>query len=378
MCRRRSHYGDRVHVLIAPDAFKGTLAADEAARAIALGWSRARPSHALLVKPLSDGGPGFVAALAEAHGVPLLRCRVTHSLGETVDAHWCMHAGTAYVESAQAVGLDRGLDVMRAASSGVGQLLRCAVDAGATRIVVGLGGTNVTDGGAGMLAALGATATDGAGRPVPLDQGPQALANVTEVHLEAPLEAMHGVELVLATDVDVPLLGPRGASLGFGPQKGATDAQLPLLEHALGCFAEACGRREDGRDPAIALGAGAAGGLGFALLRLGGRRESGIDFVWDESGIELAGIDLVVTGEGHLDWQSMRGKVVSGVARRAQDRGVPVIAIAGRVGITPRERSEMGLDAAYSLVDMFGEARATGDPAATLADAAERLTRTWG
>lgn len=366
-----------MRILIAPDAFKGTLSAREAAAAIAAGWARTNPGAECLQRPVSDGGPGFVSALAAARGVPLCYERTTDSLGRPLDAAWCLADGSAYIEVAQVVGLDRGTDVLHATSYGLGILLRAALAAGASRLVLGLGGTNVNDAGAGLLAALGATATDEAAANVPLDLGPLPLLRAARVELAAPLQLLAGVELVVATDVDVPLLGPRGATYGFAAQKGALDPDLLRLESALAAFSRACGRREDGKDAAIALGAGAAGGLGFALLRLGAERVPGIDFVLDSSDLGMDAVDLVVTGEGALDWQSMRGKSVSGVARRALEQGVPVIAIAGRVDITARERAEMGLDAAYSVGELVGEDEALSAPAASLAAAAARVARTW-
>lgn len=367
-----------MRILVAPDGFKGTLSAAEAADAICAGWLRARPDHDMVCKPLSDGGPGFVQAMAAAHGVPVLTTPAQHSLGGTVEAEWCRHGRTAYLESAQVAGLDRGLGIWRATSAGLGDVIAVALEAGVERIVVGLGGTNVCDGGAGLLARLGAMATGATGTPAPLDAGPGPLASVAAVDLASVMLRFAHVEVLAATDVDVPLLGARGAALGFASQKGAQEADLPRLEQALGAFAQACGRRPDGKDAAVMLGAGAAGGLGFALLRAGGARVPGIGFVWEESDISLDGVDLVITGEGSLDWQSMQGKVISGVARRAQQRGIPVIALAGRVLITPRERVDMGLDAAYSVSEMLGEARSLGEPAEALADASARLVRTWG
>lgn len=362
-----------MRILVAPDAFKGTLTAAEAADAIVAGW----PAAEGLVRPLSDGGPGFVSAMARAHSVTVRTTRVSNSLGVDVDARWCAVGDTAYLEVAQAVGLEFGTNVMRATSVGVGQLIVAARDAGLRRIVVGLGGTNVNDGGAGLFAALGGSATDGAGKPVSLVDGPLPLRDVATVDLADALAAVDGLELVAATDVDVPLLGARGATFGFAPQKGAIEPQLVILESALQRFADACGRRGDGRDPAVALGAGAAGGIGFALLRLGARRVPGIDTVWDESRIDLDGVDLIVTGEGNLDWQSQRGKVVSGVARRGIERGIPVIALCGDVDMARRERMELGLAAAYSMVEFAGEDRALGAPAETLTALAQRVARTW-
>jgi len=270
------------------------------------------------------------------------------------------------------------MDPLRATSTGLGELIVGALAAGAREIVVGLGGTNVNDGGAGMLGALGARAVDAGGRPVALDSGPLPLRDIASVDLSAAVERLSGCRLVVASDVDVPLLGPRGATYGFAAQKGAGADDLSVLEASLATFSAACGRRADGKDAAVALGAGAAGGLGFALLRLGAERVPGIDFVLDASDLPIVRVDLVVTGEGALDWQSMRGKAVSGIARRCLEHGVPVIAIAGRVDITARERSEMGIDATYSMTELVGEDLAMSQPAASLAAAAERVARTWG
>ena len=367
-----------MRILIAPDDFKGTLSAAEAAAAIAAGWLRTKPGTELFERPLSDGGPGFVESIAHARGLEIRQTVVRHALGMHVQAMWCSDGSTAYVEAAQAVGLEFGRDVMRASSFGLGELLRSVRDTDVDRIVVGLGGTCVNDGGAGMFAALGATAATADGSPCVLDQGPAALRSIASIDLAEPLAAFADIELVAATDVDVPLLGPRGATYGFAPQKGAIDPQLIELESALQRLSEAVGRRADGKDAAVALGAGAAGGLGFALLRLGATRVPGIDTVWNESDIDLAGIDLVITGEGTLDWQSQRGKVVSGVAQRGMAAGIPVVALCGQVEMARRERTETGLAGAYAMLDVVGEAAAFDQPAESLATLAERVARTWG
>ncbi len=367
-----------MRILLSPDDFKGTLSADDAARAIATGWRAKRLSDDVLVKPLSDGGPGFVAAIAASRAVATRTTTTVHALGGAVEAQWCLAGDTAYLEAAQVLGLDRGTDIWHATSCGLADVLADALAAGAHRIVVGLGGTCVNDGGAGMLEGLGAIATARAGQPLAVSGDVTQLAMAGAIDLAPARGLFREVALVAATDVDVPLLGPRGATHGLAKQKGATAEDLPMLEDALAAFAAACARREDGKDASVMLGAGAAGGVGFALLALGATRESGFDTVWRESEIDLAGVDLVITGEGRLDWQSMRGKVVSGVAKRAQQAGVPVLAIAGDVTITPRERSEMGLDAAYSLTEWFGAERAVQEPAQCLAEAATRLVRTWG
>lgn len=367
-----------MRILIAPDGFKGTMTAAAAADAIADGWRSTTPDVKVRLRPLSDGGPGFVLAIARARDAALRVERVRASLGGSTDAAWCLDGSRAYVEVAQAVGLQFGTDVVHATSAGVGELLLAARASGATSVVVGLGGSNVNDGGAGMLGALGARAWDAHGARVPLDRGPLALRSIAKVDLTECMVALDGVELIAATDVDVPLLGPRGATFGFAPQKGAIDAQLLELESVMQRFAEACGRRDDGKDASVALGAGAAGGLGFALLRVGAERRPGIDTVWDESGIALDGVDLIVTGEGALDWQSQRGKVVSGVARRGIERGIPVVALCGRVDMARRERMELGLAAAYSMSDLEGEDVAMHRPIETLRALAARVARTWG
>lgn len=367
-----------MRILIAPDDFKGTLSAPEAAAAIAAGWRRTRPDADLLERPVSDGGAGFVYALASARGVPLRTVNTSDAFGRPIAALWCLDGGTAYIEAAQVVGLHLGCDIRRASSAGVGGVVAAAVRAGAHTVVVGLGGTNVNDAGAGMLGALGAIAHDVTGASIPLDAGPSPLAGVATVDLSAPAAVLAGVELIVATDVDVPLLGPRGATYGFAGQKGAAEADLEGLEGALAAFARACGRRDDGRDAAVALGAGAAGGLGFALMRIGATRVPGIEYVLAASRLDLHGVDLVVTGEGCLDWQSMRGKAVSGVAAMAQAAGVPTIALAGRIDITARERSEMGLDGAYSVSELVGAEASFADPAQALTETAARVARTWG
>ena len=374
----RRRYRLSVRILIAPDDFKGTLSAAEAAAAIASGWKRTKPAADLIERPLSDGGPGFVEAIAHARGLAVQQTVVRHALGMHVQATWCADGSTAYVEAAQAVGLEFGRDVLRASSYGLGELLAAVRKTEVRRIVVGLGGTCVNDGGAGMLAALGAVATTNNGSPCPLDEGPGALRSIASIDLSAPVAVFDGIELIVATDVDVPLLGPRGATYGFAPQKGAIDLQLVELESAMQRLSDAVGRRADGKDAAVALGAGAAGGLGFALIRLGATRVPGIDTVWAESDIDLTGVDLILTGEGTLDWQSQRGKVVSGVAQRGMNAGIPVVALCGQVEMARRERTETGLAGAYGMVELVGEEAAFDRPAESLATLAERVARTWG
>jgi glycerate kinase len=361
-----------MRVLIAPDDFKGTLSAVEAAEAIAAGWRSHAPDDTLTLIPMSDGGPGFVRAVSTVLGGDIAPVGLRGPMGETAIGMVLMVDGAGYVESAHGCGLalvhpDRR-DARAATSYGVGQLIAAAIDSGARRIVVGLGGTASTDGGAGMLAALGATARDAAGVPVALDAGGAALADVVTVDL-APARARVGdVEIVVASDVDSPLLGSRGAARGFAAQKGADDAAVDELEAALSSYSRAIGRQADGKDPAVALGAGAGGGLGYGLMLLGGRRVPGIETVMGVLGLETAigESDLVITGEGCFDWQSLRGKVVTGVAAAALDQGRPVVVLAGRVEVGKREYVALGITEAHA-------ASADGDVPATAAEAARAL-----
>jgi glycerate kinase len=364
-----------MRVLIAPDKFAGTLTAVQAADAIAAGWGRTSPADELRAAPLADGGPGFADTVAAAVGGQLLAVTVSGPRGEPVPATVVFAGETAYVEAAQACGLhlvpEGERDPRETTTYGVGELLVAAVGAGASRIVVGLGGSATNDGGAGLLAALGAGPRDLLGR------GAHGLAALRseQVDLAAARRTLRGATLVAATDVDNPLHGLRGATVGFAEQKGATREQLPELEQAL----EHWGNLVDERS-ALAKGAGAAGGLGFALLALGAQRVPGIATVMDIVGFGelLSGTDLVVTGEGSLDWQSLRGKVVSGVAQAAMERGVPVIVLAGQVLVGRRELSALGVEAAYPVADGPAEVAASlAHPAERLADLAERIARTW-
>jgi glycerate kinase len=361
-----------VRVLIAPDDFKGTLSAVEAAEAIAIGWRSHAPDDTLTLIPMSDGGPGFVRAVSTVLGGDIAPVGLRGPMGETAIGMVLMVDDTGYVESAHGCGLalvhpDRR-DARAATSYGVGQLIAAAIDSGARRIVVGLGGTASTDGGAGMLAALGATARDAAGSPIALEAGGAALAGVVTVDLAPARARVADVEIVVASDVDSPLLGSRGAARGFAAQKGADDAAVEELEAALTSYSRAIGRRADGKDPAVALGAGAGGGLGYGLMLLGGRRVPGIETVMGVLGLEAAiGVsDLVITGEGCFDWQSLRGKVVSGVAAAALNQGRPVVVLAGRVEVGKREYVALGITEAHA-------ASADGDVPATPAEAARAL-----
>lgn len=365
-----------MRILIAPDKFAGTLTAPEAARAIAEGWQLQKPEDILTLAPMADGGPGFVDVLAEALGGQILAATVRGPLGDDVPLSMLKVDGTVYIESAQACGLHLvgTLEPLAATSYGVGEALRAAVNAGAGRIVIGLGGSATNDGGAGMLDALGAVADR------PLDRGPEGLAGISVCDVSSARALLGGVELVIATDVDLPLLGMFGATKTFGPQKGLGESDVMRVDGILDSFVVAtCGTAPSDRRAADDKGAGAAGGLGFALLLLGAARVSGIDLVADAVGLVLqaAEHDLVVTGEGAFDYSSRAGKVVFGVAQSAAAAARPCIVLAGQVTVGSRETRAMGVESAYSMVDLVGEDESLSNPHTALARLAERVARTW-
>ena len=364
----------RMRILIAPDKFAGTLTAVEAAEAIAEGWRRRAPHDEMVLVPMADGGPGFVDVLHASLGGDLLAVTVSGTYGESVPGSVLLVDGTAYVESAQACGLhltpvDRR-DPERGSSRGVGELVAAAVDAGAREVVVGLGGSGTNDGGAGLLAALGATAEPTGA----LEGGPQALSTLESVDLAAARARVQGVGLRAASDVDNPLLGLIGATNVYGPQKGVAADRLQAVDAMLETLAATTDKKV-----ALAKGAGAAGGLGFALLLLGATRQPGVEVVLEAVGLreKAAAADLVITGEGAFDFSSRSGKVPYGVASVAAEALVPCVALAGKVLIGSREMRTLGVESAYALVDLVGEDAAFADPAGSLAALAERTARTW-
>jgi len=380
-----------VRVLIAPDCFTGTLTAGQAAEAIAEGWRRSAPDDDLTLLPLSDGGPGFLDVLSQVLDGATVSVSVADPLGRPVPAAILLvdtdGRRTAYIESAQACGLHllavAERDPMVTSTFGVGQLVEAAVAEGATRVVVGLGGSGTNDAGAGMLAALGTGDTGAlAGGGVKLaDLDDDALHGLTEV-----LERLHAIEFVLATDVDSPLLGFHGASAVFGPQKGATPEMAQELESALGRFTEVVRKVVPaGRDLLTGKemrldrepGAGAAGGLGYGLLLLGGRRVSGVQAVLEAVGFDalVQAADLVVTGEGSFDWQSLRGKVVAGVAEAALANATPTVVIAGQALVGRRETMDLGISGTYAVAENPGQVAAA--LAGTLSARTARVATTW-
>lgn len=372
----RSGGASGVRILVAPDKFKGTLTGPVAAEAMAAGVHRVLPAAAVDQIPLADGGEGTVDAVL-ATGATEHRLSVPGPLGDPVEAHLALLGTTAVIESAQACGLQllspTTQTALRANSAGVEPLVRAAWEAGATRIVIGLGGVACTDGGTGLATALGARFLDASGTPV--DRG--ALHRVATVDLSGLDPRVASTSFVAATDVTNPLLGPTGAAAVYGPQKGAGPAEVELLDTGLATVADAVesvtGDRLRDRP-----GAGAAGGLGWGLQALlGAEVRSGGDLVMDLLGLPtaLGHVDLVLTGEGKLDAQSRYGKGPVALAELAAQHGLPTIAVAGTVD--PEGRAGTGFATVWSLVEEVGAEAALNHTAASLTDVTARALRQW-
>lgn len=344
--------------LLAPDSFKGSLTAAEAADAMAAAIRQVQPDAEMILMPLADGGEGTVEALVLATGGRRQTAVVTGPLGEPVEASFGLlgpNSETAVVEMAAVAGLllvppDRR-DPRHTTTYGVGELLRAAANSGVRRIVIGLGGSATNDGGAGAMQALGVRFLDAAGTslPTPITGGDLArLFQIDAANLRLP-----AVEFVIASDVTNPLLGPNGASAVYSPQKGADAAIVAELEVSLANYA-AILRRDVGKDVADLPGAGAAGGLGAGLMVfLDARMQSGIDLVLDAAGFDekAIGADWLLTGEGRIDAQTLHGKTISGVLNRCRQLGIPVIAFGGSVDESAGEQlAAQGLRAAFPIV----------------------------
>jgi glycerate kinase len=346
-----------LRVVVAPDKFKGSLTAVQAAAAIAAGFAAAHPDAVIVQLPVADGGEGTVDAALTAGFTPH-RVVVQGPTGQPVTAVLAVREGTAVIEMAEASGL-RLLPLARpapltASSYGTGELVRAALDAGASRIVLGVGGSASTDGGAGMAQALGAQLLDAAGRQVP--PGGAGLAQLHRIEVADFDPRLADTEVVVASDVDNPLCGPRGAAAVYGPQKGATADDVAALDAALSHYAQLL-HRDLNIDVADVPGSGAAGGTGAgALAFLGARLTSGIALLLEVVGFAEAirGADLVITGEGSLDAQSLHGKAPIGVARAAG--GIPVIALVGRLEVHAEQLRAVGITGARSLLELEPDA----------------------
>jgi glycerate kinase len=366
-----------VRIVIAPDSFKGSLDADGAARAIAAGLRRVVPGADLVLRPVSDGGEGTVAAALRA-GSAVRTVQVSGPDGRPVRAEFAVDGGTAVIELATAAGiglLERPAP-LTATTRGVGELISAALDAGVTRIVLGIGGSATTDGGAGMLQALGIRLLDGDGHEVA--PGGAALARLDRIDAHGLDDRIAGVEVVVASDVDNPLTGPQGAAAVFGPQKGATPDDVVALDAALTHYAAVLAR-DVGPDVTVLRGAGGAGGTAAgAVAALGARIVSGAALVCELIGLDeaLSGADLAVTGEGSLDEQTLHGKAPAEVAARAARAGVPCLGLAGRVLLDAARLSAAGFTGAHALTEVEPDgARCLAEPAAVLADLAASVLR---
>lgn len=349
--------GESRRVLIAADKFKGSLTAVQVAERVTAGLRRVVPDLVVEALPVADGGDGTVAA-AVAAGFERREVRVAGPLGETVTAAFALREGTAVVEMAEASGLHRlpaGVFAPLTASTyGSGELLRAALDAGARTIVFGVGGSATTDGGAGMLAALGARFLGEGGAPVPPGGG--GLAGLARADLSALDPRLSSVSLVLASDVDNPLTGPKGAPAVYGPQKGASPEDVRALDAALGHYVAVLEDSVGARavEYAAAPGAGAAGGIGYGALLLGARFRPGIEIMLDVLGFApaLSRASLVITGEGSLDEQTLHGKAPAGVAAAARAAGKEVVAVCGRLALEDRALRSAGISRAYPLTSV--------------------------
>ncbi|GHD12469.1 glycerate kinase [Zhihengliuella salsuginis] len=356
-------------VVVAPDKFKGSLTGAQAADAIAAGVRDVLADAEIVEVPVADGGEGTVAA-AVAAGFELRTAAVAGPTGADHQAAFALRGSTAVVELASASGLDAlpgGPDPLGATSRGTGDAIRAALDAGAREIVLGLGGSASTDGGAGLLVGLGARLLDESGAGLP--DGGASLARLACVDLSGLDPRLVTTRFTLAADVDNPLLGVRGAAAVFGPQKGATPAQVSQLDAALARFVEVLDRVAGADCSGLAgqPGAGAAGGVGFAALALlGARRRSGFQVVAELVGLDaaLAGADAAITGEGSLDEQTLGGKTPAGVAAAATDAGVPAHAVCGRSLLDDGARAAAGFASVVALTDY------EPDPAVCMRDAA--------
>jgi len=365
------------HVLIAPDKFKGTLSALEVAMHLEAGLHAAQPGLRTVTVPVADGGDGTVDA-AVAAGFARITVPVTGPTGQLIKAAIAVRGPSAVIEVAVASGLASlpggRPDPLGATSRGTGELVGAALDRGCTEVVLGVGGSACTDGGAGMLQALGARLRDATGDE--LAPGGAALATLDHVDLDGLDQRLRQVRIVLASDVDNPLLGPRGAARVYAPQKGASPADVAVLESALRRWAAALDP-----DAARLPGAGAAGGIGYAALTvLAAQRRPGIDVLLGLVGFadKLAGARLVVTGEGSLDEQTLHGKAPAGVAAVARSAGVPVVAVCGRQLLTDEALADAGILSAYALIGIEPDvARCMAEPGPLLQRLAATIAGDW-
>lgn len=370
-------------IVIATDSFKGSLSSREAGEAIRKGVLRALPTAQTAVVPIADGGEGTVEALTDAMGGHPVTVRVSDPLGRPTSATYGLieKTQTAIIEMSAAAGLpllsSEERDPRHTTTRGVGELILDALHRGARRFVIGIGGSATNDGGAGMLQALGFSLTDADGKPI--TPGNAGLATLAAVEPGEMTEQLADCRFLVACDVDNPLCGARGCSAIFAPQKGARPEDLASMDAALARFATLSKRHFSNADPTLP-GAGAAGGLGFAFSGfLNATLVRGIDLVLEELAFDkiLEGADLVLTGEGRLDAQSLMGKTPIGVARAANRQGIPTVALAGSLS-EPRGCLDAGIDAYFSIlpgISTLDEAMHPEVAAQNLSNTAEQVVR---
>jgi len=373
-----------MNVLLCPDSFKDAVSAEQAANAMANGIQRAAPTATIHLCPLADGGEGSLDALIAATNAERRQLTVQDALGRPRQASWgwLSEQRTAFIELAEASGLQHltpdQRNALHTTTYGVGELFLAALDAGATKALLFLGGSATNDAGAGMLQALGAKLLDHNGDSLP--PGGAALQQLATLDLSTLDPRLNSLEVEAAVDVDNPLLGSRGASAVFGPQKGASPDDVATLDQAIGHFAEQSAQAL-GRDERELAGAGAAGGMGFAARSfLNATLTPGIEMIMQQAKLPnlLPDVDVVITGEGRLDGQSLSGKTPIGVARAAKRYGKPVIVLAGSLGDGWQACLEEGVTAAFALADgpMTLE-DALPRTAELLADRCESIARLW-
>lgn len=373
----------RLRVVVAPDSYKESLGAAEVAEAIAQGVRLAAPAAEILSIPMADGGEGSLdAVLAATHG-ERRHAMVHDANGKPCEAAWgWLGEGTAFIEMAEAAGLERipaaERRPLQASTYGVGQLVLQALDAGASRIVLGLGGSATTDGGAGLFQALGGHLLDAEGGE--LQAGGGALHHLSKIDTSNLDGRLASVRFEIAVDVDNPLCGERGAAAIFGPQKGASPEDVQLLDKALAHFAAVC-RHTTGRDEANTPGTGAAGGLGFLIKSFfQAEFKPGVELIAGLAGLDeaLQGASVVFTGEGRMDRQTLLGKTPAGVARHGRRQGATVIALAGSLGEGYEALYDIGVTAAFSVVSGPMElSQACSDAAALLRERARDAMLLW-
>lgn len=345
-----------MYIVLAPDSYKGSLSAVAVADAMEEGIHLVFPNARVTKVPIADGGEGTVEAMVIATGGQMIRQYVKGPLGEGVKAHWGIlgDGRTGVIEMAAASGLTlvpmAGRNPRITTSYGTGQLIRIALDRGIRRLIIGIGGSSTNDGGAGMAQALGAKFLDGAGNELPL--GGAALSKLSSIDLSGLDQRLPDTEIIVACDVENPLCGPYGASVVYGPQKGASPEVVAELDGALSSYADVA-KRATGKDVAQVPGAGAAGGLGAGLLFFTrARLQPGVQIVLEATGFAniVQGADLVITGEGNTDFQTACGKAPIGVAGIAKQFNVPVVCLSGGLGKGGDAVLEQGIDALMSIV----------------------------